>query len=252
MATRESHCEHTTMTEPRTTLDAILQDAYTAGYAAPAFIIHGKDHGLAAIQAAAAEGSPLVLVLNASDFPASSWMDVCTSLAETARAAYGEDFAFGLALQGLDDASLIPQAAAAGFAICAAPEADVAKAVHEAGILALRECPLDSLDQTQAAPGDILAVAPGHMPELADLVRVTSILPNVPLALRPGPEALTAAEPAAPTFFPSREHPIRAAVRTGVCLVIFDADGAPTSEQVAEAVRLTAAQGAARLMERSI
>ncbi|TVM19932.1 hypothetical protein DPQ33_01520 [Oceanidesulfovibrio indonesiensis] len=238
------------MTESTTTLAAILQDAYTAGYAAPAFVIRSMEHGLSGIEAAASEGAPLVLVLNASDFPASSWKDVCTTLANSARAAYGEDFAFALALQGLDDSSLIPQASTAGFALCAAMDAD-AGAIRDAGMHALRGSPLDCLAQSSATAGDIFAFEPGHMPELGDLVRATSLLPNIPLALRPDADALAPGEPAEATFFPGREHPIRAAVRTGVCLVIFEADGAPTPQLVAEAARLTAAQGAARLMERS-
>ncbi|MFW5733810.1 MAG: hypothetical protein ACOCWR_02005 [Oceanidesulfovibrio sp.] len=239
------------MTAPRTILDTILQDAYTAGYAAPAFIIHSADQGLPAIQAAAAEGSPILLVLNAADFPASGWRAVCDSLTDAARAAYGENFAFALALQGVRDASLIPQAAAAGFALCAAADDSATDAIREAGMFPLRGCSMDCLGLANPGPDDVLAFAPGSLPELSDLVRATSMLPNVPLAVRPGPDVLASAEPADATFFPTREHPIRAAVRTGVCLVIFDADGAPTSEQVAEAARLTAAQGAARLMDHS-
>ncbi|TVM25488.1 hypothetical protein, partial [Oceanidesulfovibrio marinus] len=89
----------------------------------------------------------------------------------------------------------------------------------------------------------------GSMPELHDLAFDTSVLLCILLTLRPGQRRLEqAAEPADDTFFQGREHPMRAAVRTGVCLVLFDTDGGPPPAQVEEAVRITASQGAARFM----
>lgn len=241
------------MTDPRTLLGAILQDAYTAGYAAPAFAIRNTDDGLAAIQAVAAEGAPLALALDIADFPAESWNDVCAKLNESAKAAYGEDFALALLLQGLADPAQARRAAEAGFAMCfAAASGEISAAIIEAGMMALREFPLQAVGSDQPAPGEVLAVDTGSMPELHELVRATSVLPGVFLSLRPGQGLLEEAkEPAEATFFPGREHPLRAAVRTGVCLVIFDTDGGPTPAQVEEAVRLTASQGAARFMEHS-
>lgn len=241
------------MTDPRTLLAAILQDAYTAGYAAPAFAIRNTEDGLAAIQAAVADGAPLALVLNIADFPAERWSDVCAQLNESAHAAYGQDFALVLVLEGLADPAQAKQAAEVGFAMCfATASGDTSAAIVEAGMMALRELPLGAADRSLPAPNEVLAVDTGSMPELHDLVRVTSVLPGVFLTLRPGQSLLEQAEePADATFFPGREHPLRAAVRTGVCLVLFDTDGGPTPAQVEEAVRLTASQGAARFMEHS-
>ncbi len=247
--------------KPLSRLAVILQDAYTAGYAAPCFVATSQQSGETIIAAAAAQASPVALSLTAHT---PDWAGLAKSLLASAAEA---DVTLALCLDDLmppgvlPDFALLDSAEQAGCSLVSldcratgrAPE--VADRAREDGMLV--ECLL-APDQAQEAAEcmrltgcDVMGLVPPPAcapPSVHEVVRLTNTVPGMPFCLRLASAEFCEERPE--TFLPSAEPLLRSLSRTGVCMIRFDLGDELSPQLVETAIRQVGAAGAADYMER--